>query len=182
MIVTVLCCLVPLLQSWAVLIEQVCRTKYVKLKHNLTEQDHKNDKKTTTLKYYNERCHLFVPQECSNAVGRGLQTLAMCSLVVLCSVHLRTSLWNWSCPPAWSGWWDTVSYSAPPVSNGTFRRKITTGLLICGTAPALSIAHRQSVAVCRVQVINQDCISEEVFKHCKGSTRQEVLRPLLWQN
>lgn len=36
-IVTVLCCLIPLLQNWAVLIEQVCRTKYMKLKHNLTE-------------------------------------------------------------------------------------------------------------------------------------------------
>lgn len=120
--------------------------------------------------------HLFLPSECSTPVGGGPQTLVMCWSVGLCSVNLQTSPWHWSCSPAWSGWWDTASYSAPPVSDSTFRGKMTTRLFIYGTAPAASITHRPSVAVCRVQVINQDSISEEVFKHCKGSTRQEILR------
>lgn len=39
--------------------------------------------------------------------------------------------------------------------------------------PAASITHSPSVTGRRVQVIHHNRISQEAFKHCKGSTRQE---------
>lgn len=39
--------------------------------------------------------------------------------------------------------------------------------------PATSITHSPSVTGRRVQVIHHNRISQEAFKHCKGSTRQE---------
>lgn len=122
-----------------------------------------------------ERCHLFVPSGCGTPLGVELQTLLMLELVGLCSVHLRTCLCYLSCPPVWSGWWDTVSCSVTPVSNSIFRVETTAGQLIYCTAPAAGVTHRLSVVVCRVQVINQDNISEDISKHCKGSRIQTVV-------
>lgn len=67
------------------------------------------------------------------------------------------------------------TYSAPPVRNGTLSGETLTGVSVCSTAPAAKITHRPSVAISRVQVINQDCVAQDVFKNCKGSKRQEVL-------
>lgn len=73
-----------------------------------------------------KRRHLYVHEQCSNLAGGGLQTCLVCSSVGLCSVCLRIFPWSWPCPPAWSGWWDSASYSAPPAIKGTFRGKIST--------------------------------------------------------
>ena len=45
---------------------------------------------------------------------------------------------------------------------------------MCGSDPAGGVTHRSSVVVSRVQVVNQDRFSEDVFKNCKGNEQGAI--------